>query len=147
MDISSVGSEGADVRLTRGEVLAIRNIAERADMVPLELRGPGQMFERLATQFGDLAESMDNPSWTTGRATHVEPEATTRDEFGEFVVGVIADFAESGRAEWENNTLERFLDGLAAFALTRVNGRAAEVQEGASWALFAELIAAATGYE
>lgn len=148
MEISSADSEGADVRLTRGEVLAIRNIARRADLVPLELRGPGQMLERLATQFGDLAESMDNPSWTIGRATHVEPEPTTRDEFGEFVLGVLADFAESGRAEWENNTLERFLDGLAAFALARrVDGRAGELQEGASWALFAELVAAATGYE
>jgi hypothetical protein len=147
VEISSAGSEGADVRLTRGEVLAIRNIAERADMVPFELRGPGQMFERLASQFGELAESMTSPSWTTGRATSADSGATTRDEFGEFVLGVLADFAGSGRAEWENNTLERFLDGLAAFALARVNGRAVEEQEMASWALFAELIAAATGYE
>lgn len=60
---------------------------------------------------------------------------------------MLADFAESGRAEWENNTLERFLDGLAASALARVNGHAGGLQEEASWALFAELIAAATGYE
>ncbi|MCR1781909.1 hypothetical protein KVF89_05120 [Nocardioides carbamazepini] len=148
MEISSVGDDVAEVRLSRAEVLAIRNITERAEMVPFELRGPHQIFERLAAQFGAVAESMGDPSWATGRATHVEPESTTtRDEFGDFVLGVLADFSESGRSEWENNTLERFLDGLSAFALARVNGRSDGEQEQPSWNLFAELIVAATGYE
>ena len=117
-------------------------------MVPLELRGPRQIFERLASQFGALAESLGEPSLATGRSTHVEPEpSSTRDEFADFVLGVLADFEESGNIEWENNTLGRFLDGLSAFALARVNGRSEEEQERPSWNLFAELIVAATGYE
>ncbi|PZF83112.1 DUF7660 family protein [Jiangella anatolica] len=148
MEIQSVGKDVAQVRLSRAEVLAIRNITERVDLVPFELRGPQQIFERLAAQFGALADSLDHPSWATGRATHADPErATTRDEFGEFLRAVLADFAESGHREWENNTLERFLDGLSAFALARVIDRAAEEQEVASWALFAGLIVTATGYE
>ena len=148
MEISSVGDDFAEVRLTRAEVLAIRHITERAEMVPFELRGPHQIFDRLASQFAALAESLSDPSWATGRATHVDPEpATSRDDFGEFVLGVLADFNESGHSEWENNTLERFLDGLSAFALARVHGRADGEQEQPSWALFAELIVAATGYE
>ena len=148
MEISSVGDGFADVRLARAEVLAIRNISERAGMVPFELRGPHEIFERLASHFGALAESLARSSLVTGRSTYVEPgQATSRDEFGEFVVGVLADFDESGDIEWENNTLGRFLDGLSAFALARVNGRSDDDQEQPSWKLFAELIAAATGYE
>lgn len=148
MEIQSVDNDFAEVRLTRAEVFAIRNITERAEMVPFELRGPHQIFERLASQFDALAESLSQPSWATGRATHVSPEsATTRDEFGEFVLGVLADFDESGLNEWENNTLKRFLDALGAVALARLNGRADEEQEAASWSLFAEMIVAATGYE
>lgn len=135
------------VRLTRAEVLAIRNVAERAETMPFELRGPREVLDRLASHFGELAEAFGQPSWVTGRATEVEHDATTRDEFGEVVLGMLADFTGSGRVEWENNTLERFLDGLAALALARVSGRADEEQEKASWALFAELVAAATGYE
>jgi hypothetical protein len=33
---------------------------------------------------------------------------------------VLADFRSTGQAEWENGTLDRFLDGLAAFADVRV---------------------------
>ena len=148
MEISSVGDGFAEVRLTRAEVLAIRNIAERAEMVPFELRGPHEIFERLASQFGAVAESVGESSLDTRRSTHVEPEpSSSRDEFGDFVLGVLADFDESGHIEWENNTLGRFLDGLSAFALARVNGRSEEEQERPSWKLFAELIVAATGYE
>lgn len=148
MENQSVDNDFAEVRLTRAEVLAIRNITERAGMVPFELRGPQEIFQRLASEFGALAESMGGPSWATGRATHVSPEpATTRDGFGDFVLGVLADFDESGLNEWENNSLRHFLDALGAFALARVNGRAKEEQEAASWPLFAELIVAATGYE
>jgi hypothetical protein len=41
--------------------------------------------------------------------------------------------------------LEHFLDGLAAFALARVNDQTA--REEPTWQLFAEIIAAASGYE
>jgi hypothetical protein len=41
---------------------------------------------------------------------------------------VLADFDESGHIGRENNTLERFPDGLSAFALARVNARSNEEQ-------------------
>ena len=148
MESQSVDNDFAEIRLTRAEVFAIRNITERAEMVHFELRGPEEIFQRLASQFGALAETMGDPSWATGRATHVSPElATTRDGFGDFVFAVLADFDESDLNEWENNSLRRFLDALGAFALARVNGREREEQEVASWPLFAELIVTATGYE
>ncbi len=58
MEIQSVDNDFAEVRLARAEVLAIRNITERAGVVPIELRGPQEIFQRLASQFGALAESI-----------------------------------------------------------------------------------------
>lgn len=55
------------------------------------------------------------------------------------------DYATGGESEWENGTLDRFLDGLAAFAEARVADRGD--QEAPTWELFAEMIVAATGYE
>jgi hypothetical protein len=52
-----------------------------------------------------------------------------------------------GSDDWENGTLEGFLDGLAAASHARVVDRDGASQELASWRLFAELVAAATGYE
>lgn len=83
----------------------------------------------------------------TGRPTDVDPEfVLTRDDLSAFLYAVLNDFERGGgREEWENATLDRFLDGLAAFALARVHG--AGEQEDASWRLFAQMIVAATGYE
>jgi len=41
--------------------------------------------------------------------------------------------------------MDRFLDGLSGFAFTRVHDQAG--QEVPTWQLFAEMVAAATGYE
>jgi len=41
----------------------------------------------------------------------------SRDDFADYLLRVLGDFRESGGAEWENNPLDRFLDGLSAFAL------------------------------
>jgi len=71
----------------------------------------------------------------------------TRDDFAGFLQRVLADFRSGGSSEWENDTLERFLDGLAAFACAREVDRNADEQETATWRLFAEIVAAATGYE
>ena len=69
-----------------------------------------------------------------------------RDDFAAFVSDVLADFAErGGSCEWENGTLDRFLDGMAAFAAARLQGGAD--QEKPTWKLFAEIIAAGTAYE
>lgn len=87
-------------------------------------------------------------NYETGRATDVDPNnVETRDDFACFLSAVLADFRSTGETEWENGTLDRFLDGLSAFAGARVVGAPAPDQEHASWRLFAEIVQAATGYE
>jgi hypothetical protein len=55
--------------------------------------------------------------YETGRPTVDRPSGIrTRDDFGDYVERVLGDFREEGEREWENNTLDRFLDGLSAFA-------------------------------
>ncbi|SCG62170.1 DUF7660 family protein [Micromonospora inositola] len=84
--------------------------------------------------------------YETGGATHAESAGvSSRDEFAAFMEAVLRDYRQGGDAEWENGTLDRFLDALAAFAGARVNGH--DDQETPTWRLFAEMIVAATGYE
>jgi len=85
-------------------------------------------------------------SHETGRSTTADPSTVTeRDQFANFLEIVLGDYTFSGHREWENNTLERFLDGLASFAEARVLGT--QDQETPTWQLFAQMIVAATGYE
>ena len=84
----------------------------------------------------------------TGRAADVEPSGVeTRTDFAHFLAAVLADFRATGAAEWENGTLDRFLDAFAAFAAARVTGVPEQHQDHASWKVFAEIVQAATGYE
>ena len=85
-------------------------------------------------------------TYETGRATDVDSNnVETRDDFAHFLSAVLADFRSTGEAEWENGTLDRFLDGLSAFAGGRVIEAPELDQERASWCLFAEIVRAATG--
>lgn len=85
--------------------------------------------------------------FATGRFTSADPTLIrSRDDFADFLDAVLADFRESGADEWENGTLERFLDALQSFAQARVRYPRTD-QERATWELFGEMIAAATGYE
>lgn len=86
-------------------------------------------------------------TYETGRPTDANASLVkTRDDFAAFVTDVLADFADRGGArEWENGTLDRFLDGVAAFAGARVQD--GQDQDNPTWKLFAEIIAAGTGYE
>jgi hypothetical protein len=87
-------------------------------------------------------------NYETGRATDVDPSnVETRDDFARFLSAVLADFRSTGEAEWENGTLDRFLDGLSAFAEAGVGEAPEPDQEQASWRSFAEIVRAATGYE
>ena len=90
-------------------------------------------------------------AWTdaeTGRPTSaVSTGSESRDGFGDFLDRVLQDFRSSGKTEWANNSLEMFLDGLAAFAHSRASSRPADDQGVATWTLFADMIVAATGYE
>jgi hypothetical protein len=61
----------------------------------------------------------------------------TRTDFAHFLSAVLADFRATGASEWENGTLDRFLDAFAAFAGARVIGVPEQHQDHASWKLFA----------
>ena len=85
-------------------------------------------------------------AWETGRSTSADSALVeTRADFEDFLDAVLEDFRGTGEVEWENATLERFLDGLAAVASARIVDQPG--QELATWRLFAELVAMATGYE
>lgn len=87
-------------------------------------------------------------SYETGRFTTADPAGVrSREDFAQFAEAVLADFRGSGSSEWENATLERFLDALAAFSAARLVDRQVNEQEMPSWRVFAEIVAAATGYE
>lgn len=87
-------------------------------------------------------------TYETGRAADVDPSGVqTREDFAHFLSAVLTDFRAEGASEWENGTLDRFLDGFAAFADARIIDVPELQQEHASWSLFAEMVQAATGYE
>jgi hypothetical protein len=86
--------------------------------------------------------------YDTGRFTSADPSTVrTRDDLAEFVGRMLRDYQAADSPEWENGTLERFLDALEAFADARQTDRPDEEQERPSWRLFAEILATATGYE
>lgn len=81
----------------------------------------------------------------TGRSTTADAsKVQSRGDFADFLLRVLADYRDTGAAEWENPTLERFLDGLSAFADSRVVDRDPASQETPTWGLFADMIVAAT---
>ena len=85
--------------------------------------------------------------YETGRATTADPSGvSSRDDFGDFIEAVLADYQATGKAEWENSTTDRLLEALGAFARAREMKKEGD-QESPTWRLFAEMVAAATGYE
>ena len=86
-------------------------------------------------------------AYESGRSTTADPTVVTdRDTFSDFLEVVLGDLRlGGGSSEWENSTLEDFLEALAAFAEARVIDQGD--QDNATWRLFAEMIVAATGYE
>jgi hypothetical protein len=58
MQVSEVTTTVAVIRLSPGEVLALRNLTEHAGTVPFEFRGPAAIFEELSLTFSRLAEQM-----------------------------------------------------------------------------------------
>jgi hypothetical protein len=62
-------------------------------------------------------------SFETGRSTTADPSSVqSRDNFAAFVEVALTDFAAGGAGRWENGTLERFLDGLAAVSHRAIRG-------------------------
>jgi hypothetical protein len=86
--------------------------------------------------------------YDTGRFTTADASPVgTREGLSEFVGAMLGDFRSSGGDEWENRTLEDFLDALEACVGARLVTEPAEAQEQPSWRAFAEILRAATGYE
>ncbi len=73
----------------------------------------------------------------------------TRDDFVAFVCALLNDL-KSGDTPWENATLERFVEALAAWS-TDMDGyyanRGEKLPEQPSWRIVAEMLLAATMYE
>jgi hypothetical protein len=91
--------------------------------------------------------------YETGRSADVPDEDLQEVESAEDVAHIVERMAadlEAHPTEWENHTLVRFLDALARCLdaqrqLYLNTGRT--YPDAASWALFAEALIAATGYE
>jgi hypothetical protein len=60
MRISKASSAGAIVELSRTEVLAISNLLLYAPHVPLEVRGPGEIFVGLSAEFEALRAAVSD---------------------------------------------------------------------------------------
>ncbi|MFI0941304.1 hypothetical protein [Streptomyces sp. NPDC021020] len=73
-----------------------------------------------------------------------EPGVRSREELALYVDELLAEFRQRGDA-WENATLERFLDALAA--CVRAHGREAPGDAPAEWGYLAFVLGAATVYE
>jgi hypothetical protein len=90
--------------------------------------------------------------WQTGRFAHVDRDrpVATRQDVQRMVAQMRADLAGRGLREWQNPTLDRFLDALEA-VLDGLPGRLAWQDKAETaqpdWALLADILVAATGYE
>ncbi len=86
-------------------------------------------------------------AYDTGRGTHADPTAVqTRADLAELVGLMLADYRDAGAHEWENGTLDRFLDALQA-VLTDGLRPAGPGLEDSSWRMLAQLLVSATAYE
>jgi hypothetical protein len=144
----------ATVRLGRGEVLALRNLLEQAHHLPLEAIGPRPMFRDLLSAFEGLAGHLDDTGYETGRFADVDRAQVRAVDDLDGLIGIIGrlgdDYDSTGRAEWENATLSRFLEALHAFAHALPQlyaNRGEQMPDQPTWALVAELLVGATGYE
>ena len=67
---------------------------------------------------------------------------TSRADLARFVQALLADFQADAGGGWENPTLERYLEALAAYAAD-----AGGAEGPATWRAFAECLAAARNHE
>ena len=95
---------------------------DRFDAWQLDTSG-GPVFVQLRRELGadESTETFRHvapvDNWSTGRPALVGDFAgvATREDLRRFVVQMHSDFVESGVVEWENATLERFLEAMAAY--------------------------------
>lgn len=90
--------------------------------------------------------------WQTGRSAHVDRDVpvASRQDVQRVLAQMRADLAGRGSQEWENPTLDRFLDALEA-VLDSLPSRLARQDNAETaqpdWAFLADILVAATGYE
>ena len=90
--------------------------------------------------------------WQTGRFAHVDcaGPVASRQDAQRVIAQMRADLAGRGSQEWENPTLDRFLEALEV-VLDGLPGRFAWQGKAEpaqpDWALLADILVAATGYE
>lgn len=90
--------------------------------------------------------------WQTGRFAEVSgvEQVASREDAQRVIAQMRADLARRGAREWENPTLDRFLEALET-VLGGLPGRPGSQDETESaqscWALLAQVLVAATGYE
>jgi hypothetical protein len=130
---------------------------DRFDAWRLETSG-GPVFVQLRRelQTGEPAEAFRRVApvddWSTGRPAAVRDlrGVATREDLRRLVAQMHADFLDSGVLEWENATLERFLEAMAAY-LGDLDGyfhnSGEPVPDQPDWHLVALLLVAASGYE
>jgi hypothetical protein len=113
------------------------------------------MSKELLPDWSDRAfDPVPKPAtrWQTGRSAHVDRarQVASRQDTQRVIAQIRADLAGRGSREWENLTLDRFLEALEAL-LDGLPGRLARQGEpettGLDWALLADILIAATGYE
>ncbi|MFI1438688.1 DUF7660 family protein [Streptomyces fructofermentans] len=78
-----------------------------------------------------------------------DDEVRSRDELVSFVEGLREDYLRRGH-EWENQTLDRFLEGLAAWMHASpgwYQNFGKELPESGDWTFLARALQAATVYE
>jgi hypothetical protein len=90
--------------------------------------------------------------WRTGRFAHVDraSQVASRQDAQRVIAQMRADLAGRGSREWENPTLDRFLEALEAVVDGLPDQLAAQDEDEtarAPWALLAQVLVAATGYE
>jgi hypothetical protein len=90
--------------------------------------------------------------WQTGRFAHVDRDVPValRQDVQRVIAQLRADLVGRGSQEWENPTLDRLLDALAAVfdslpSRLAWQGKAETAQP--DWALLADILVVATGYE
>jgi hypothetical protein len=90
--------------------------------------------------------------WRTGRFADVadSEQVSTREDVQRVIAQMRADLAGRGWREWENPTLDRFLEAMEA-VLDSLPGRLASQGHAEpaqpDWTLIAQILIAATGYE
>jgi hypothetical protein len=113
------------------------------------------MSMALLPDWSDLAfDRVPKPGtrWRTGRFAHVDraSQVASRQDAQRVIAQMRADLAGRGSREWENPTLDRFLEALEA-VVDDLPGQLASQDAAepvqAGWALLAQVLVAATGYE